>query len=46
MKEQQKEKWLGVMLSKGLKESVMETIKSREAKIRRASFGIINIVKD
>ena len=34
------------MFSKGLKESVMETIKSREAKIRRASFKIINVVKD
>ena len=34
------------VLSNGLKESVQETNKGREANIRRASFKIMNIVKD
>ena len=46
MKELKEEKWLGDYFAGGLKESVRMTIKKREAKIRRASFEIINIVKD
>ena len=46
MKELKEEKWLGDYLTDSLKGSVMMTIKKREAKIRRASYEIINIVKD
>ena len=46
MKELKEEKWLGDYLAGGLKESVMVTIKRRESKTRRASYEIVNIVKD
>ena len=46
MKELKEEKWLGDYLAEGLKESITLTIKKREAKIRRAGFEIINLVKD
>ena len=46
MKELKEEKWLGDYLAGGLKESIMVTIQKRESKTRRASFEIINIVKD
>ena len=46
MKELKEEKWLGDYLTDSLKGSVVMTIKKREAKIRRASYEIINIVKD
>ena len=46
MKELKEEKWLGDYLAEGLKESIKLTIKKREAKIRRAGFEIINLVKD
>ena len=46
MKELKEEKWLGDYLTDSLKGSVMMTIRKREAKMRRASYEIINIVKD
>ena len=46
MKEFAQEKWLGDFLACSLKESVMVTIKKREASIRRASFEIVSLVKD
>ena len=46
MKELKEEKWLGDFLAGGLKESVIVTIQKRESKTRRASYEIINIVKD
>ena len=46
MKEFAQEKWLGDFLACSLKESVMVTIKKREANIRRASFEIVSLVKD
>ena len=46
MKELKEEKWLGDYLVGGLKESFMVTIQKRESKTRRASFEIVNIVKD
>ena len=46
VKEMQKEKWLGDWFCNGLQESVMATIKDRAPKLRRASFEIMNIVKD
>jgi hypothetical protein len=46
MKELKEEKWLGDYMVGGLKESVMITIKRRESKTRRASYEIVNIVKD
>ena len=46
MKELKEEKWLGEYLAEGLKESIKLTIKKWEAKIRRAGFEIINLVKD
>ena len=46
MKELVEEKWLGDMLSGSLKESVIATIRSREGKVRRAAFEIMNIVND
>ena len=42
MMELKEEKWLGDYFAGGLKESVRLTIKKREAKIRRASFEIVN----
>ena len=42
----EKEKWLGDWFTNGLQESVMATIRDRAPKIRRASFEIVNIVKD
>ena len=46
MKELKEEKWLGDYLGESLKDCVRLTIKKREAKIRRASFEILNLVKD
>ena len=46
MKELKEEKWLGDYFGGGLKESARMTIKKREGKIRRASYEIINLVKD
>ena len=46
VKELDKDKWLGDMFSNGLQESVMRTIEDRAPKVRRASFKIMNIVKD
>ena len=46
MKELSEEKWLGDYLASTLKESVLLTIQKRASKIRRASFEIVNIVKD
>ena len=46
VKEMEKEKWLGDWFTNGLQESVMATIRDRAPKIRRASFEIVNIVKD
>ena len=46
MKELKEEKWLGDYLACGLKESVMITIQKRESKTRRASYEIVNIIKD
>ena len=46
MNELKEEKWLGDYFAGGLKESVMTTIQKRESKIRRASFEIMNMVKD
>ena len=46
MKELKEEKWLGDYLAEGLKESIKLTIKKREAKIRRAGFQIVNLIKD
>ena len=46
MKELKEEKWLVDYLAEGLKESIKLTIKKWEAKIRRAGFEIINLVKD
>ena len=46
MKELMEEKWLGDYLACGLRESVKVTIERRESKTRRASFEIVNIVKD
>ena len=40
------EKWLGDQICNGLARSVMATIQSRAPKIRRASFEIVNLVKD
>ena len=46
MKELKEEKWLDDYLGESLKDCVRMTIKKREAKIRRASFEILNLVKD
>ena len=46
VQEMEKEKWLGDWFSNGLQESVMATIKDWAPKLRRASFKIMNIVKD
>ena len=46
MKELKEEKWLGDYLGESLKDCVRLTIKKREAKIRRASFEILKLVKD
>ena len=46
VQELQKEKWLGDQICNGLGKSVMATIQSRAGKIRRASFEILNIVKE
>ena len=46
MKELKEEKWLGDYFAGGLKESVRTTIQKRESKIRKASFEIVNMVKD
>ena len=46
MKELKEEKWLGDYLGENLKDCIRLTIRKREAKIRRASFEIINLVKD
>ena len=46
MREVGQEKWLGDMFAGGLKESVMATIRSREGKVRRAAYEILNIVHD
>ena len=46
MKELKEEKWLGDYLGESLNDCVRLTIKKREAKIRRASFEILNLVKD
>ena len=46
MKELKEGKWLGDYLGENLKDCVRLTIKKREAKIRRASFEILNLVKD
>ena len=46
VKEMEKEKWLGDWFTNGLQESVMATIRDRAPKIRRASFEIVNSVKD
>ena len=46
MMELKEEKWLGDYLAEGLRESVRLTISKREAKVRRASFEILSLVKD
>ena len=46
MMELKEEKWLGDYLAEGLRESVRLTITKREAKVRRASFEILSLVKD
>ena len=46
MKELKEEKWLGDYFAGGLKESARTTIQKRESKIRKASFEIVNMVKD
>ena len=46
MKVLMEEKWLGDYLAGGLKESVKITVQRRESKTRRASYEIVNIVKD
>ena len=44
--ELKEEKWLGDQLCNGLSRSVMATIQARAGKLRRASYEILNIVKD
>ena len=39
-------KWLGDQFIDSLKQSVMATVKDIEGKVRRASYGIENIVED
>ena len=46
VKKIEQEKWLGDWFTNGLQKSVMATIRDRAPKIRRASFEIVNIVKD
>ena len=47
VKESQLEKWLGQYISaKGLSDSVAQTVKARESKIRGACLEIANIVND
>ena len=46
VQEMKQEKWLGDIFCNGLQESVMATIQDRVPKVRRASFEIMNIVKD
>ena len=44
--ELKEEKWLGDQLCSGLSRAVMATIQARAGKLRRASYEIVNIVKD
>ena len=46
VQELKQEKWLGDQLCSGLARSVMATIQDRAPKLRRASYEILNIVKD
>ena len=46
VQELKQEKWLGDQLCNGLNRAVMATIQARAGKLRRASYEILNIVKD
>ena len=46
VQERKHEKWLGDQLCNGLNRAVMATIQARAGKLRRASYEILNIVKD
>ena len=46
VQELKEEKWLGDQLCSGLSRAVMATIQARAGKLRRASYEIMNIVKD
>ena len=46
VQELKEEKWLGDQLCSGLSRAVMATIQARAGKLRRASYEIVNIVKD